>query len=367
MRMGRVAVYLPELLGGGAERITLTLAGGLVARGHAVDLVLNRRVGPLADQVPEGVRVTVLDRASSRAAVLPLARHLRASRPDVVLSAMSHANLAALLARQASGTRIPVVAAEHNALSARLGAARGLRVRAMYRSLGQAYRRWARSVVAVSQGVADDLVARLHLPRELVRVVYNPIVTDGLLRAADAPLDASVVGPDPVVLAVGRLAPQKGFERLVDAFALLRKRRPARLVILGEGPERGRLEERVARLGLTGAVWMPGFVDNPHAWMARAGVVALSSRWEGLPTVLVEALAAGAPVAAFDCTFGPREILRDGALDHLVPEGDVAALAAAMDRALAEGRRPEAVAARRARALDFTLDAAVRGYEAVLF
>lgn len=365
--MGRIAVVLPELLGGGAERITLTLVGGLVGRGHEVDLVLNRRVGELADQIPEGVEVTDLDRPSSRSAVLPMARHLRATRPDVVLSALSHVNMAALLARQASRTRIPVVVAEHNALAPRLATSRALRVRAMYGGLGAVYRRWAKAVIAVSEGVADDLRAHLRLPADLVRVVYNPIVTETILNAARAPLDPTLLGPDPVVLAVGRLAPQKGFDRLIDAFALLRARRRARLVILGEGEDRGALEARVAAQGLRDSVWMPGFVDNPHAWMANAAVVALSSRWEGLPTVLVEALAAGAPVAAFDCPFGPREILRGGAIDHLVPEGDVGALAEALDRAMTTGRTEAATAARRQRAMDFTPEAAVRGYEAVLF
>jgi glycosyltransferase involved in cell wall biosynthesis len=144
----------------------------------------------------------------------------------------------------------------------------------------------------------------------------------------------------PVVLGVGRLTRQKNFLALIEALGLVRRERDARLIILGEGPERASLEARVAELSLQQQVFMPGFVNNPHAYMARAAVFALSSDWEGLPTVLIECLATGTPVVSTDCMSGPREILRDGELGGLVPVGDVTALARAISGAIADGRSP---------------------------
>jgi glycosyltransferase involved in cell wall biosynthesis len=167
--------------------------------------------------------------------------------------------------------------------------------------------------------------------------VHNPIVTTDLRAKAEAPLEHPWFEPDqaPVVLGVGRLSPQKDFATLIRAFARVRMHRPARLMILGHGPERASLEALALAQGLADSVLLPGWVTNPYAFMARAGVFVLSSRWEGLPSVLIEALVCGTPVVATDCLSGPREILEDGRYGRLVPVGDEEALAAAIDAALA--------------------------------
>jgi glycosyltransferase involved in cell wall biosynthesis len=166
----------------------------------------------------------------------------------------------------------------------------------------------------------------------------------------------------PFLLAVGRLVPEKGFDLLLRAHAAT----ALPLVILGEGPERDALAALARELGTADRVSMPGFVDNPYAWMARAAALVLSSRREGLPTVLVEGLALGTPIASVDCPWGPREILDGGAYGELVPPGDDAALAGAITRAVADGRTPERVAHRRARADVFSLEAAVGSYARLL-
>jgi glycosyltransferase involved in cell wall biosynthesis len=193
-----------------------------------------------------------------------------------------------------------------------------------------------------------------------VEVIYNPVITPAIVaqaqRAPDHPWFAP--GQPPVILGVGRLTRQKDFFTLIRAFAALRRRRPARLVILGEGEDRPGLEALVAELGVGEDVALPGFRDDAPAWMARSALFVLSSAWEGLPTVLIEALAAGAAVVATDCPSGPREILQEGRLGALVPVGDAPALAAAMERSLAAGRTtlpPDALR-------EFTLDAAVDHY-----
>ena len=173
--------------------------------------------------------------------------------------------------------------------------------------------------------------------RFLIEVVHNPIVTTELRELVAEPLGHPWFGPGqvPVVLGVGRLAPQKDFGTLIRAFARVIVRRPCRLMILGDGPERASLEAIVAERGLTGSVDLPGWISNPYPYMAHAGVFVLSSRWEGLPSVLIEALFCEVPVVATDCLSGPREILEGGRYGALVPVGDEEALAAAIETALA--------------------------------
>jgi glycosyltransferase involved in cell wall biosynthesis len=194
----------------------------------------------------------------------------------------------------------------------------------------------ADAIVAVSQGVADDV--RCLLPPNIdVSVIYNPVVTPELVEMADEPVEHAWFqrGALPVVLGVGRLTAQKDFPTLLRAFAIVRRHRPVRLVILGEGEDRAKLEALVRELQLEDSVSLPGFVQNPFKYMRRAAVFALSSIYEGLPTVIAESLATGTPVVSTDCKSGPDEILRGGRDGPLVPVGNVQALAEAIDATLA--------------------------------
>lgn len=219
---------------------------------------------------------------------------------------------------------------------------------------------WADSVVAVSQGVADDLVRTLGIDATRVKVIYNPVVDETLFDKAKQPLEHPWFkqGEPPVVLAVGRLTEQKDFETLIRAFAVVRAKRVVRLLILGEGELRFQLETLVNQLGLKDDVALPGFVANPFGYMARASVFVLSSRWEGLPTVLLEAMACGAQVVSTDCPSGPREILEDGKWGLLVPVENVSTLAQAITLKLDEFEGPDV----KRRAMDFGADQAVQKY-----
>jgi glycosyltransferase involved in cell wall biosynthesis len=196
---------------------------------------------------------------------------------------------------------------------------------------------WADGVVSVAQGTADDLVRTAGLRPAHIEVVHNPIVTPELRAMADEPLDHPWFRPGqpPVVLAVGRFTPQKDFGTLIRASSRVLLAGGARLLILGDGPERAHLEALVSTLRLEGSVDLPGWVANPYPYMVRAGAFVLSSRWEGLPSVLIEALFCGAPVVATDCLSGPSEILEGGRYGLLVPVGDEDALAEGIAAALA--------------------------------
>jgi glycosyltransferase involved in cell wall biosynthesis len=208
------------------------------------------------------------------------------------------------------------------------------------------------------RGTADDMIRTSHVPRHLARVIYNPVITPQIAPLASEPVDHPwfASGEPPVVLGMGRLTTQKDFPTLLQAAAQLRRDREFRLLILGEGEDHDQLERLIRELGLTHVASLTGFVKNPFAYLARASLFVLSSAWEALPTVLIEALALGTPVVSTDCQSGPREILDGGRYGRLVPVGDVHALSQAMAETLAVPRTRVPAEALRAYTLEFAVD-----------
>jgi glycosyltransferase involved in cell wall biosynthesis len=331
----RLAILTSTLGGGGAQRSMIRLAGGMAERGYAVDLVLRRAEGHYVDEVQNGVRVVDLDAGRMLFSVPALVRYLRRERPQAVLAALNYVNIVGLWARRVAGVRTRFVVSERNTLSPAARHRRTWRELVRPKLIGRFYP-WADGIVAVSEGVASDLAGVTGLPRSRIDVIPNPVITPRLKQMARAPVDHPWFGEGepPVVLALGRLAPQKDFDTLIRAFAAVRARRVARLLILGEGPEREVLESAIARFDLESDVELPGWVTNPYPFLIRSAVFVLSSRWEGLPGALIEALYCGIPVIATDCPSGPREILDGGRHGVLVPVGEPDVLAIAIDQAL---------------------------------
>jgi glycosyltransferase involved in cell wall biosynthesis len=356
---GAVAFYLPSLCGGGAERVMVNLAEGMVERGLPVDMVVAAAEGELLDRLPAGVRLVDLRAGRVIRSLPPLVGYLRRERPRAVIASMGHANLVALWAARlaARGTRVLVTV--HNTMSQSSREQSGW-ARRIQPVLWRTFYPWAASVVTVSRGAADDFARESGWPRARVEVIYNPVITPAMLAQAAGRPDHPWFAPGepPVIVGVGRLTRQKDFATLIRAFARMRDRRPTRLIILGEGEQRPALEALVAELGVGADVALPGFKGDALAYMARADLFVLSSAWEGLPTVLIEALGAGTRVVSTDCPSGPREILQDGKLGALVPVGDAPALARAMLDAL---EQPRAAAPAEALA-PFTREVAVDHY-----
>jgi len=358
----RLAIFLPSLEGGGAERMMVSLANGMVQRGQAVDLVLGEATGPYLDQVDKGVRIVDLGAHRIMASLRPLARYLRRERPKALLSALSHANMVAIAARALARVPTRLVLSERASLAEVRRHENDLKARTI-RLLMRSFYRKADAITVVAKAMIEEFL-KLGLDPDRVIAIPNPVVTPDLLalsRQAPSHPFASA-GEIPVILGVGRLVPQKDFATLIHAFAMIRRERPAKLLILGEGETRTELETLIEELGVADDVALPGFDANPFSTMRAASVYVLSSRYEGLPGALIQAMAVGTPVISTNCPTGPWEILEGGRWGRLVPVGDPIALAQAMRETLAATRHPDVAL----RASAYSQEESVTQYLAVL-
>jgi glycosyltransferase involved in cell wall biosynthesis len=329
----RVALFLRYIGGGGAETAMIFLAHGLIEQGLKVDFVLSQAGGPHMWKIPAEARIIDLQNTGNFASLKGLVHYLRQEEPKALISAMHFNNEIAILAKRLAGVATRIVVCEQNHLSLRSNHEVRLskRLTPLFARLSYG---WADAVIAASQGVAKNLHTITGLPLEQIRVIYNPVVTPEIDLKSQEPLDHPWFADNqpPVILGVGKLEPQKDFPTLIRAFAKVRQIRPVRLVILGWGPESNRLELEalVQELKIEADVDLPGYVNNPYTYMAKAAVFVLSSRWEGFGNVVAEALAVGTPVVSTDCESGPAEILDNGRYGTLVPVGDNQALAEAI-------------------------------------
>jgi glycosyltransferase involved in cell wall biosynthesis len=315
----------------------VNLARGVSEQGVAVDFIVNRAGVPYLDALPSQVRVLELHAAGRLQRLGRLVAYLRRERPTVLLSAKGPDDRVAVRAKRLARVPTRVVLRAGTSIASRLEA-RGrdpIRRWLRYRVVRRLYHR-ADGIIAVSRGVAEELSHITQVPADRIRVIPNPTVTPELDRLGDEPVEHPwlVPGQPPLILGAGGLRRQKDFPTLIRAFALLRRERACRLLIIGEGRHRHRLEALASQLGVAKDVVLPGFVHNPYAYMKRARLFVLSSAWEGSPNALTEALALGLPVVATDCSSGPRELLQDGRYGRLVPVGDAEVMARAMRETL---------------------------------
>jgi len=333
----RLAFYIPNLSVGGAEQVTVDIVNGLAARGHDVELVISHATGELLPKVSDQVTVTALGStrlpvAGIAAHVPALARYLRRVEPAAVFPQMTHASVTCLAARLVVDVETFVFPT-------------------------------ADRVIGVSRGVADSLVEKMDLNPDRVDVLHNPVEIESIRERARQPVDHEWVEDDDVdvVLFVGRLERQKDLETWLKTFARVHEANPdTRGIVVGKGSQREALQSLAAELGIEDAVSIPGYVVNPYRFMHEAGTLLLTSRYEGLPTVIIEALACGCPVVATDCPSGPREILADGEYGRLAVVGDVDGLVDAVAETLAD---PLPAAVLSGRADDFASDPILDEYE----
>jgi glycosyltransferase involved in cell wall biosynthesis len=345
--MPRLAIFVPFFHNGGVERMMVNLSRGIAATSAVnVDLLVCDRQSTFLDELPPNTRVIEIGSRNNRDIVDFLADYLQRERPEALLSAKDECNiLVARVKRRANDNSRWFIRAVVN-VSQQLGHRSWLKKFWAFRQMRRVYRQ-ADGIIAVSNGVAHDIERITGVSRERIHVAPNPVILPELAQKAaelvDHPwlIDKSL----PVVIGGGRLGRQKNFALLIRAFALANRQRPARLIILGEGRQRQRLLKLAADLGIAEHVSLPGFNANPYALLARADLFVLSSRWEGSPNILTEAMALGTAVVATDCPSGPRELLDNGRLAPLVPMDDAEAMAAAIVDMLAHPTPPQQLAA----------------------
>ncbi|MFA5080831.1 MAG: glycosyltransferase [Candidatus Paceibacterota bacterium] len=332
----KIALFIATFAGGGAESVFATLAKEFNARGHNVDLIIGDTSNAVyLHLIPDQVRVINLKARQIRRCLPALIDYLRKNEPDVVLATRAHSCCFAILAKIFSGVKTAVILREASTISSNLRKypwkkrlLLGFFVRFLYPL--------ADVIIGVSHGVKNDLKEFLKESDQKLYVVYSPIITEDLFVNASQPCNHVWFqhGGAPVILGVGRLAYEKRFDVLIKAFAIVRKFKDIRLLILGEGEERLQLESLVAILKLQKDISLPGYEPNPFKYMSRARLFVMSSDWEGLPGALIQALACGCSVISTDCQSGPREILKNGRMGKLVPVGDINAMALAIGEAL---------------------------------
>ncbi len=361
-RQRHVVLYLPDLSAGGAERAALNLLEALPGPDLRVTLLLNRREGPLLPTLPADASVVSLEAHRTLAALPRLTGFLRRVRPEVLISYLEFNNIVAIWANRMAGCPTRIIVSHHVPMASfdRAASLKRRLVPLLYRISLPA----ADHVIAVSRGVATGM-PRALATRNMLSVIENPIVRTRYRELASAPVlhPWFAAAEPPVVLGVGRLVRSKNFSLLVEAFALVAEKKPARLVLLGEGPLHGQLTAQIRRLNLEHRAAILPVDPNPWPYMKGAGVVVMSSLYEGFGNVLVEAMAVGTPVVSVDCPDGPAEILGQGRWGRLVPSGDAAALATAIVEALDQ---PGDSGARQARAMEFSAQAIAARYRGLI-
>jgi glycosyltransferase involved in cell wall biosynthesis len=360
----KLAIILPTMAGGGMERMRVHLMQEWAGQGVDMDLVVSRFQGPLCEMVPEQVKIHEVAWRNPLLFPWGLFRYLLKHRPTHILSAANDINAMTLIISRLACPEASVLVSVHNHLSTELAQAKGiglLKLRTVAGLLRRVVYR-AGGVVAVSRSVADDL--RTHLPGlgAKLRIILNPVLTPHVRQRLNQSLEGCPVPlGTPWIIFVGRFVPAKGLDVLLEAFGQIAGKTAAHLVLLGEGPLRSKLESKIREMELTGRVYFAGFQNNPLPWMREASLLVLPSRHEGLPGVLIEALACGTQIVATDCPGGSAEILGDGKYSQLVPVENPEALAKAMLQSLNGDFHmdPDKL---KARAEDFTVEKAAKEY-----
>jgi glycosyltransferase involved in cell wall biosynthesis len=357
-RSDKIILFSMSVSTGGAERVMLLISEGLIKKGYPIELVIKNDVKDGRFYVPPEVPVTVLNARGLVDTTFKFRTYLRKNRPKLVIAALETLGLATLLNRKWSGVDFKAVPAVHLALARHYAVNQDRHNRWQRKMVAKFYPQ-ADQIVAVSDGVAKDLLTFVNTDRSKVKTLYNPVISNRELQMMQQPVDHPWLKDGSfVAISVGRMTRQKDFPMLLEAIKIARQKIDVKLILLGEGDDRAMIERKAVDLGIQQFVQMPGFVENPLCYIKNSSVYVLSSGWEGLPTVVIESLACGTKVVATDCDAGPDEILAGGRYGILTPVSDAQKLAQGIID-VHEGRGvippPESWA-------PYTLDRAIEGY-----
>lgn len=353
-----IALFLPSLRGGGAEKMMINLAHGFANKNIKVDLITVEKDGVY--KAPNNVNHICLNLKKVKHSIIPLIKYLKKEKPNYLISTLTHSNIIAVIAKLLSLSKTKIIIRSANTISFSL---KGIKLR---RKLTQKYGamifyRFAYKIIANSEKSADDLSETLNINRRKIEIIYNPTITSDIFVKMNEKINHPWVNDkdNKIILGVGRLNKQKNFPVLIQAFDIIKEKGNFKLIILGEGKERKKLENLIKKLNLEKYIDLLGFVNNPYAYMSKSNIFVLSSNSEGLPNVLIEAMACGTPVVSTNCPSGPSEILEDGKYGKLVPVNNKEALAKAIIETL---ENPVDKNKLRERASFFSVEKAVNKY-----
>ncbi|WP_281658670.1 glycosyltransferase [Halobacillus sp. Cin3] len=326
--VNKIGLFLPSLDGGGAEKIMLNISREMANTGMDVDLIVAKNHGAYINHVPHNVNLIDLKCNRMLKSFFKLFKYIKKHRPTAVLTTLESASLIGILANLLTGKKTKLWVRVPNYLSIHATNS-DKRIDKLRPTLARILYKHADGIIAISKGVAKDIANITKINLDDIKVVYNPVSSPGLIKKGSEPTNHKWLEEKskPVVLAVGRLTKQKNFSLLIRAFKVVQESIEARLVIIGDGEERSKLEDLINNLEISNAVDMPGFKDNPYSYMSKSDLFVLSSKWEGFGNVIVESLALGTPVVSTNCPSGPSEILNHGEYGTLVNDYNTDTLA----------------------------------------
>ncbi len=357
----KIVIFLPDFRKGGAQAMMINLANHWASQNHDILIVAGSRAGGLDERVAGAVNIVTGPGGGALSGLLPLRKVLKDRQPDILISALYHANIVAVLASLFIIKKPRIILTERNYLSSSLGELPPVK-RSLFKILVSLLYKRADRIVGISKGVCSDLIENHRLPPHMIGHIYNPVIAED----ADTKLQETAVHKwfqdkdRPVFIAAGRLVPQKDYPTMLRAFQDFIKHTPARLIILGTGHLEGTIRDLRDALGLNDHVDFTGQVGNPLSYFKQADAFILSSAWEGFGNVVVEALYAGLTVISTDCKSGPAEILEDGRYGYLSPVGDFKSLSENMRRAMTHPLDPQI---QKQRAMEFSVPKIAAQYE----
>ena len=363
--MKKIALFIPSLKGAGAEKIVFNLANFFSQKGYDVDVIVLKKIGQYLDNVNPKVRIINLNSNRALLSLIPLIRYLKKNNPYTLISSLSHLNIISIIAKLIiNKIDTKVILVEHNDLRDNYNSKFNFKKKIVKLLMSFTYKK-AHKVIAVSNGVLEYILTFINLDKSKVKVIYNPIFDQSIITKMREQADEQWLKSEntPLILGVGRFTEQKNFELLIRAFAIVRQKIDAKLIIIGEGHLKNNLISLAKSFDLQGHFSFPGFVKNPYKYMANSSLVVLSSNYEGFGNVLVEAMACGTQVISTDCNSGPSEILENGLWGTLVPVNDELELAKAIIDSLEKKKYHNVLK----RAKDFSIDLKGKEYIEVIF
>jgi glycosyltransferase involved in cell wall biosynthesis len=370
----RVLFFISSLEGGGAERVMVEILRNINRNYIEPILILLYPYdhSPYKGLLPKDLEVIVIKRESDTSLekikqFKDFLKCIKNKKPDLILSMLTHCNIMAIVAGLMY--KIRTIVSEHNTLSEIIKTEDGRKMMGISGSfLVRKLYRFANKIIAVSEGIKDDLIKNFGISKEKISVIYNPVDLENIRTLSKEPVDHHFFESNvPIIISVGRLIYQKGFDLFIRALKKLSSQIDFRAIILGNGPEKESLEDLAFKLDIIDKISFAGFKANPFAFLSKSDIFVLSSRFEGLPMAILEAMACEVPIIATDCKSGPREILQDGEYGIFVPIEDEDALSVAMLKLLKDSAlRERFKLLSKERVTNFSIDKIVKKYEELI-